>query len=232
MSTSTDPPGTGSPGAGSTPPPPPPEDRAPDEAPGAEPRSASRPIGWALALIGAGVLWLLHVVGVTIAWELILPVAIIAIGLTLLAGGRHVARSGLIGLGIVLTVIALVLPVTPMQVSVTAGDRTYEVTEVAELEPSYNLGAGTLTLDLRDLDLPDGTTELAASVSMGELVVRVPDDVTVTGTGNTLAGEVVSFGRTTAGLAPRRALDEAGTDGGPVLDLDLRTGFGRIEVTR
>lgn len=231
MSTSTHPPRTGPP-AGDTPPPPPPEDRGPDQSPSSEPRPATRPIGWALALIGAGVLWLLHLAGVAIAWQLVLPIVIIAIGLVLLAGGRHVARSGLIGLGIVLTVIALVLSVTPMQVSATAGDRTHTVIDVAELEPSYSLGAGTLTLDLRDLELPPGTTELAASVSMGELVVRVPDDVTVSGTGHTIAGEVVAFGRTTAGIAPRRALTGPGVEDGPVLELELRTGFGRIEVTR
>jgi hypothetical protein len=230
MSTSTHPPRTGPPAGGPSPPPPP-DDRAPEQTPGAEPRPATGPIGWALALIGAGVLWLLSLAGVQIAWELVLPVAVIVIGLVLLAGGRRVTRSGLIGLGVVLAVAALVLSVTPMQVSITAGDRIHTVTDLAELESSYRLGAGTLTLDLRDLDLPAGTTELAASVSMGELVVRVPADVTVTGTGHTLAGEVDAFGRTTAGVSPRRTLNEAGDDA-PVLDLELRTGLGRIEVTR
>lgn len=203
-----------------------------EEPPGGPPRSTVRPVGWALALIGAGVLWLLHLAGVPIEWQLVLPAAIIVIGLVLLTGGRRVARSGLIGLGIVLTAVALVLSVTPMQVSVTAGDRTHAVTEIAELQSSYSLGAGTLTLDLRDLELPAGTTELAASVSMGELVVRVPEGVTVTGTGQVLAGEINAFGRTTAGVSPRRTLNEAGGDDAPVLELDVRTGLGRIEVTR
>lgn len=231
MTTSTHPPRT-EPPVGATPPAPPTEDRAPEETPRAQPGPTARPIGLGLALIGAGVLWLLHLAGVLVNWQVVLPIAIIAIGLGLLIGGRHVARGGLIGLGIVLTVVALVVSVTPMQLSITAGDRTHTVTDLAELEPSYSLGAGTLTLDLRDLELPPGTTELGATVSMGELLVRVPDDVTVTGSGHTIAGEVVSFGRTTAGVAPRRALDETGVENGPVLDLELRTGLGRIEVTR
>lgn len=41
-----------------------------------------------------------------------------------------------------LTVIALVLSVTPLQVGVTAGDRTHTVTDLTELKSSYNLGAG------------------------------------------------------------------------------------------
>lgn len=232
MSTSTHPPRTGPPTGSSTTPPPPPADRRPDGPAGAGSGPASRPVGWALALIGAGVLWLLHLAGVSIAWELVLPIVVVAIGLILLTGGRHVAHSGLIGLGIVLTVIALMLSVTPIQPSITAGDRTHTVTDMAELESSYNLGAGTLTVDLRDLELPDGTTELAAMVSMGELIVRVPDGVAVTGTGHTLAGEVDAFGRTTAGVAPRPNLTEPGVDDAPVLDLELRTGLGRIEVTR
>jgi hypothetical protein len=227
MSTSTHPPRTPPP-AGATPSPPPSEHREPQATHGAQ----ARPIGWALAMIGAGVLWLLALAGVNIDWQLVLPIAVIAIGVVLLTGGRHVARSGLIGLGIMLTIIALVLSVTPMQVSITAGDRTHTITDLTELEPSYSLGAGTLTLDLRDLELPEGTTELDASVSMGELVVRVPEDVTVTGTGHTIAGEVDGFGRTTAGIATRRTLNQAGVEDAPILDLRLRTGLGRIEVTR
>ena len=233
MSTSTHPPDTGPPAYGPTPPPP--DGREPEEPSGAEPRpAATGSVGWALALIGAGVLWLLHLAGVAIAWELVLPVAVVAIGVVLLAGGRRVARSGLIGLGVVLTVAARVLSVTPLAVSFAAGDRTHTVTDPAELESSYRLGSGTLTLGLRDLELPEGTTELAASVSMGELVIRVPADVTVTGTGtgHTLAGEVDGFGRTAAGVAPRRVRDEAGVGGAPVLDLELWSGLGRIEVTR
>jgi len=242
MSESTNASHTEPPAGGSTSSPSPDEqatDRATDAVAGQSPTTpaarslhAPRPIGWGLALIGGGVLWLLHLVGVTIVWEVVLPVVIVAIGLALVAGGRHVAQSGLIGLGVVLTVIAVVLSMTPMQVSLTAGDRNYTVTDLAELESSYSLGAGTLTIDLRDLELAEGTTELAASVSMGELVVLVPADVTITGTGHTMAGEVVAFGRTTAGVSPRRSLAEAGADGGPVLDLQLRTVFGRIEVTR
>lgn len=242
MTASTHPPRTGPPSDGTLPPPPaipppptvppPPADRPPGRSASADRRTGIRPLGWALALIGAGVVWLLHLVGVTIDWQLTLPLAIIAIGSVLLIGGRYVARSGLVGLGLLLTVIALVLSVSPVTPSITAGDRDHTVADVAELDASYTLGAGTLTLDLRDLDLPAGTTELSASVAMGELVVRVPTDVRVTGTGQTFVGEVDIFGRTTAGVAPRAALEEAGTDDDRVLDLDLRTGFGRIEVTR
>lgn len=231
MSTSTHPPRTEPPAPG-TPPPPPPDDHGPNGTSGARPRPTARPIGWGLALIGAGVLWLLHLAGIRVDWGLVLPIVVIVIGLALLGGGRHVARSGLLGLGIVLTVLALVVSVAPMQLSVSAGDRTHTITDVADLDPSYRLGAGTLTLDLRDLELPAGTTDLDASVSMGELVIRVPDDVTVTGTGQVIAGEVASFDRTTGGIAPRRTLDDPGIEGGPILDLHLRTGLGRIEVTR
>lgn len=232
MSTSTRPPRLEPPSGGPPPPPSPPDDGVPAEPPGGQSPPTARPLGLGLALIGAGIVWLLHLVGVQMDWQLVLPVAMIAIGLVLLVGGRHVARGGLIGLGIVLTLVALVMSVTPMPFSVTAGDRTHTITDAGQLESSYRLGAGTLTLDLRDLELPPGTTELDASVSMGELIVRVPEDVTVTGSGHMIAGEVVGFGRTIAGVAPRRVLDEPGVEDGPVLDLQLRTGLGRIEVTR
>jgi hypothetical protein len=44
-----------------------------------------------VALMAAGGLWLLHVLGVPLRWEVLLPSALIAIGLAVLVGGR---RSG------------------------------------------------------------------------------------------------------------------------------------------
>lgn len=200
-----------------------PDDRRP---PGA------RPIGWGLALIGAGVVWLLALAGVSIPWELVLPVALLVIGVLLLAGGRWMAHSGLIGLGVVLAVFALVSPVAPGPASVSAGDRTHTVTDVSDLESDYRLGAGTLTIDLTDLDLPPGTTALTASVGMGELVVRVPPDVTVEGEARVGMGDVVAFDASRGGIAPTLDLRRPGASADDVLELELRVGLGSIEVVR
>lgn len=200
--------------------PPPQRDRGP---------RGTRPVGWGLALIGAGVLWILSLAGVDIRWDLIVPIALIGIGLLLAIGARWGTGGGLLGLGIVLTIVAIVTAALP--VSASAGDRDLTITEIAELEPSYSLGVGNLTLDLRDVELPPGTTELAARVTLGELVIQVPDRVAVTGQASATIGEVVGFDRTSGGVGSSIRLAGDGPDG-PILDLDLRAGIGRIEVTR
>jgi hypothetical protein len=218
-------PGVTSPTASSPGGPPPPE-RPPVE------RERRRPMGWGLVLILAGVLWSLALTGVDLRWEVLLPGAVVLVGVLVLAAGRWWSVDGLIGLGIVLAVASLAVVVVPGPVSFTAGDRSHEPTVAAELEPEHTLGAGTLTIDLRSVELPDGVTELSAQVGFGELILLVPADATIRGTASVAAGETSAFGRTRGGVAPTQQFDEPGGAAGPVLDLQLRVGFGRIEVDR
>ena len=206
-----------------SPPGPPPE-------PDREPRR-SRPIGWGLAFIGVGILWMLSLAGVAIRWDLIVPIVLIGIGLLLAVGAGWGTGGGLLGLGIVLTIVAIVTSLLPIPATARAGDRDLTVTEISDLDPSYSLGAGTLTLDLRDLELPTGTTEVAARVTLGELVVRVPDGVAIAGQARVTIGEAEGFDRTDAGIGPSVELSRDGP-ADRILELDLRTGIGRIEVTR
>ena len=206
------------------------DEHAPQPPTAAEPERRSS-LAWGLALVAAGTLWLLSQLGVAIPWELVLPGALVAIGALLLLGGRWGAHGGWIALGIVLTVLALLGPVAPAP-TVAAGDRTHVVTELGDLEPTYALGAGTLTVDLADLELPAGTTEVSASVTVGEVIVRVPPEATVDGEASAGMGEVVGFGRDSSGIAPQLSLSDTGDDPDRALQLDVRAGLGSVEVTR
>jgi hypothetical protein len=196
-----------------------------------EPPERRRPIGLALVLIGVGVLWLLALAGVSLPWELVVPAALVVTGALVLLSPLWGGGSGLVGFGIVLAILALVVAV-PSPAAISAGDRTIAITDVADLEDRYGLGAGTMTLDLRDLELPPGTTEVQAGVNLGELVVVVPPDVTVTGEARVFLGEVEHFDRTSGGVAPRASFSEVGDDTDRVLELRLRVGLGQIEVRR
>jgi hypothetical protein len=193
--------------------------------------SGAAPVGWGIALIAAGVLWILRTLGVPIAWEMILPAGVIVIGIAILAGVRGALRSGLVGLGAVLAIVAVIAMAVP-SFTFTAGDRALSVDRVEDVESTYEHGAGVLRLDLSGLELPEGTTEISARVNFGELVVIVPPDATVTGTASVRIGEVSTFGRTAAGFAPSEEFAETGQETARVLELDLEVGFGRVEVRR
>jgi hypothetical protein len=190
-----------------------------------------RQVGLAFALITIGVVWLLALAGVSLPWELLVPGALIVTGVLVLLSSRWRGGNGLVGFGIALAIFALVVAV-PTPAALSAGDRTIAVTDVADLEDRYGLGAGTMTLDLRGLELPSGTTEVEAGVNLGELVVVVPPDATVTGEGRVFLGEIEHFDRTSGGVAPRAEFAEPGDDADRILDLRLRVGLGQIEVRR
>jgi hypothetical protein len=219
---------------GSQPPAEPPPDAGPPtgEPPGSGPEpDRGRAVGWGLGLIGVGALWLASIAGVEIRWDLVVPVTLVIIGVLVLARRRDDA-GGLIGLGIVVMIIGLVTPGVLAPSAFTAGERTHTVTDVADLDDRYALGAGELVLDLRDLELTEAPVTVAARVTFGELTVLVPEDVGVGGDARVAFGEVATFDRTRGGIAPSATLDEEAGEGNETLELDLRVSFGRIEVRR
>lgn len=206
---------------------------APDTGPASAPPSRPRrPVGTAVALICAGVLWGLHILGVDLRWEVLLPVALIVVGAGVLVGGRSAAAHGLVGFGTLLAVIAVLVLVFPAVPSLDAGDRDVLVTDLDDLEATYDLGAGDLTLDLRGLDLPAGTTAITVRVGVGQLEIRVPADVTVRADTRVGVGQTVVFGRTVGGIAPSREVTEAGVPGAGTLEIEASVGLGQLEVDR
>jgi hypothetical protein len=207
-----------------------PRSAAPTEPP---PGASDHPsLGWGPSLIVLGVLWLLAVSPLDVTWGLVLPVSIIVVGLLVLVMGPRGAADGLVGLGIVLSVVALTVALLPVPTSLSAGDRTHRPPDLALLETEHALGAGSLTVDLRELDLEAGVTDLSARVTFGELVVKVPEGAVLAGAAQVSFGEISALGREQAGVAPSLQFDSATDADGAVLRLDLQVGFGRIEVTR
>ncbi len=191
-----------------------------------------RSTGWGLGLVAVGIVWLLALAGVPIDWEVLLPGALVVIGVLVLVGLPRGIGEGLVGIGVVVAVIAALTTITPPTTVVGVGDRTHTVTSVADLESDYGLGLGSLTVDLRAVDLPPGTTEVDVGLILGEVIVRVPRDVTVRGVGRAFMGDVSAVGTSSGGIAPRLAFDDSGGQPDRVLELDVRVGLGRVEVSR
>ena len=184
-------------------------------------------IGALLVLLG--VLWLLDATGVTeLRWPVVLPAALTVVGLAMLVSARRGAHGGLLTAGIVLTVLVLLTAVTPFRVpSGGIGERVERPTTAAQAEQDQSLLVGSLTLDLRDVeDFAEGAT-VTASIGIGELVVRLPEDIGAEIDAGVGIGEVDVVGGTQSGLGVSVTESVAGE---PSIVLELSAGIGQVEV--
>jgi hypothetical protein len=192
---------------------------------------------WGVVLVGVGVLWLLDAGGVVdVTFPRLIAMALIGVGIvTPFVPERE--HAGVIALGIVLVVFALITvvagPATDLAVwRGGAGDVTVAPAAASQVRETYEHGAGNVTVDLADITFPTGTTATTVRLGAGDLTVQVPDDITVRVDANAGMGEVVVDGQERAGLAPSFTGELAGTSSARTLSLDLSVGVGRIEVTR
>jgi hypothetical protein len=196
------------------------------------PAAATVLVGALLVLVGIG--WLLDAGGVKVPWRALLPAALIAVGLACVAGAFRGRQHALMVVGVALTVVLSVAVAADWDLGVPlaggVGDRTERPATPAELT-TYELGAGDLLVDLRQLQVPPGTTAVEARVGVGELVVEVPDGVSFQVVASSGLGEVQVLGEQEGGVANRvDATVEAGGD--RRLELDLRVGIGQVRVER
>jgi hypothetical protein len=112
------------------------------------------------------------------------------------------------------------------------GERVERPATAAEIERGYELAVGKLVVDLRDADLMPGTTEVDASVGVGELIVYVPGDVSVRVESHVGIGGNEVFGRDEDGWDVELTSDASSGAGVPLLVLDANVGIGDLEVTR
>ena len=104
---------------------------------------------------------------------------------------------------------------------------------MTELEDSYELGIGDFTVDLSNVELSPGTTDIDVRLGIGEIVVTVPEGVAVEIDARAGAGEVDVFGDRDEGPAAHEKVTVSGsTADAPVLKLDADVALGAIEVRR
>ena len=196
------------------------------------PAAATVLVGALLVLVGIG--WLLDAGGVEVPWRAILPAALIAVGLACVAGAFRGRQHALMVVGVALTVVLSVAVAANWDLDVPlgggVGDRTERPTTPADLT-GYELGVGNLVVDLRQLQVPPGTTRVQARVGVGELAVEVPQGVSVAVVARSGLGQVQALGQEEGGLASRiDTVSEASGD--RRLELDLRVGLGQVRVER
>jgi phage shock protein PspC (stress-responsive transcriptional regulator) len=196
--------------------------------------SADRRLFRALALGTAVVVWAV-LLAVTGAW---------------LAGtNAHLAAWAVVVIGAVLILTAftggarwIVLPAIAFALSVAViaaahvdlhggiGERIYRPHTLSEVRGGYQLGAGRLEVDLREIAFPPGDTQLYVRLGVGELVVLVPHGVCVATSAHIGGGYVGALESRSGGLDIRWSERPSPPPRTPRLVLDGDVGLGALLV--
>ena len=212
-----------------------PEEAPPSPPPEGHPGRARRPLPLARLILGAillagGVLWLLGATDVADVSPLpVLAGALIVVGLALVVGSRTGGHSGLIALGVVLTLVLAGASMFDIRLAGGIGQRSLNPHSVADLDKRYDLAVGQLTLDLTQIQVGTRTIVVEARVGVGELVVHAPA-VPVDAHGRAGLGQVTLLGRTESGFDVDLSLGSPHPSGTGSLALELSVGIGQVTV--
>jgi phage shock protein PspC (stress-responsive transcriptional regulator) len=174
-----------------------------------------------LALAGA---WLAGTHAQLAAW------AVVAIGaaLVLSAFTRTARRLVMPGVAFALAVATIAAAHADLRGGV--GDRFYRPQSLSEVRGGYQLGAGRLEIDLRNLAFPASATQLHVRLGVGELVVLVPRGVCVATSARIGGGYVGALERRFAGLDVNWSERLSPPPGTPRLVVDGNVGLGALLV--
>ena len=161
-------------------------------------------------------------------------IAVLAIlaGVALVVAGLSGGARWLIVPALVLVLPLAIVAAADVRVDGGIGDRNYRPATADQMRSSYELGMGELVVDLRDVDLPSGTTPVRVELGIGHAVVRVPEDACVSSDVQIGAGHAQVLDRSSDGLDVAFAQAASPTGDSPKLELDGQLGIGSLEVVR
>lgn len=185
----------------------------------------------ALGALALGVLGLLEASGVAVADGAYPALALTVVGLMLVVGSVYGRPGGLILLGVVCCVVLAAVSVAQPRFD---GERNLEVTPTSadQLEDAYDVPAGRIAVDLTDvddLDQLDGRT-LDLSANAGELLIVVPDGLTVDLDADIAYGGAVDWPDGTRGGWDFGLDRRFGDADAPTISVDADLDFGHIEL--
>jgi phage shock protein PspC (stress-responsive transcriptional regulator) len=187
-----------------------------------------------VVLAGAGILGVLDAADLmNVNWTVALAVGVALVGIAVAVGAFFGGVGWLAVVGLVLAAILVGASTIHVPLDGPIGDRTEHPVSVRELQESYPVSIGQLNLDLRDLVLPQGTTEVSGSVGIGQLNVVVPYGVNVEIDAHVTGGEARALGEEANGHGVDRLfVDESAGPGAPKLLVEADVGFGELVVRR
>ena len=161
-----------------------------------------------------------------------LAILAIVAGVALVVAGLSGGARWLIAPALVLVLPLAIVAAADIRVDGGVGERHYRPATVSELRPAYELGIGQLVVDMRDVDLPAGTTTVKLDMGIGHTVVRVPEDACVSSDVQVGVGHARVLDRISDGLDVDFEQASSTTGDRPRLQLDSRMGIGALEVVR
>lgn len=225
---------------------------------GPHPRGARWIGGWTFLLallaggLGTGLTWAEDPLGTSLQTGLACALGVLGVGIALSAVlGR--TGGGSILLAVVTAGLLAGASVIPKNVGTQWMHVHWSPPAAGRVHPTYELGTGTGTLDLRHVDVPPGATLSShARLGVGRLRIVVPDDVTVrlhvevgvgdiqlpgddNGDVDVAPGNEKDVTLFPVGGSDTAAADRAGAAGaqhGGSMDLRLEVGLGQVEVDR
>jgi phage shock protein PspC (stress-responsive transcriptional regulator) len=138
---------------------------------------------------------------------------------------------------LIVPALAMVLPLgivaaAGIEFNGGVGERDYRPATTAQLREHYEVGIGSLVVDLRDVDLPAGKTDLALDVGLGEAVLYVPSDACITSDVEIGAGSSDVLDRNNDGVDVHYIDDSPSASDRPELHVNADVGIGVVEVVR
>jgi phage shock protein PspC (stress-responsive transcriptional regulator) len=185
--------------------------------------AATAVVVWALLLAVAGA-WLAGIDGQLAAW------AVVAIGALLVLNAFTGGARWLVLPSVAFVLAVAVIAAAHVDLHGGMGERTYRPRSLSEVRDAYQLGAGRLEIDLRDIAFPPGATQLHVQLGVGELVILVPRGVCVATSAQIGGGYVGALEQRSGGLDVDWTERPSPPPHTPRLVLDGNVGLGALLV--
>lgn len=175
--------------------------------------------------------------GIGLLWVVLL-VGLLVVAVRGRAGRRSFGRAlAILALGCVTIVIVVsgaflaLVASTGVPLSGGIGDRVFQPTTLAQIQPVYRTAIGDMTVDLRDVRFTQAVVHVTATVGVGRVTVEVPPGVVVDVSAHAGVGNVVSSpGDLQSFSAPEDSRAAGATHAELVLVVEA--GVGQVDLVR
>ncbi len=152
----------------------------------------------------------------------------VALVIAAFAGGAR----WLIAPALILAIPVAIVAAADVDLSGGVGERDYRPATVADLRDEYRLGAGDLTLDLRDVDFPAGTTTVRTHLGMGSLRVMLPEAACLDSDVHVGMGDVQVLGRSNDGFDIDASRREDAPGDAAIVRVEVDAGVADVHIHR